>query len=108
MCFYTLSVGESYTECTFNYSTYLSLQRNQEGHVVTAVEAVEEAVYKDFEKWSKENGNSNKEVGDFMEEIYAMKLGKENIFNKNHIGRDMTARQLRYLRGKATEGETDD
>ena len=42
--FYTLSVGESYTECTFDYSTYLSLQRNQEGHVVTAVEAVEEAV----------------------------------------------------------------
>ena len=46
------------------------------------MEAVEEAVYKDFEKWSKERGNSNKEVGDFMEEMYAMKLGKENIFDK--------------------------
>ena len=46
------------------------------------MEAVEEAVYKDFEKWSKENGNSQKKVGDFMEEMYAMKIGKGNIFDK--------------------------
>ena len=46
------------------------------------MEAVEEAVYKDFEKWSKERGNSQKKVGDFMEEMYAMKIGKGNIFDK--------------------------
>ena len=46
------------------------------------MEAVEEAVYKDFEKWKKEEGNSLKDVGDFMEEMYAMKIGKGNIFDK--------------------------
>ena len=46
------------------------------------MEAVEEAVYKDFEKWKKEKGNSRKKVGDFMEEMYAMKVGKGNIFDK--------------------------
>ena len=46
------------------------------------MEAVEEAVYKDFEKWKKEKSNSRKEVGDFMEEMYAMKIGKGNIFDK--------------------------
>ena len=44
--------------------------------------AVEEAVFKDFKRWGKEKGNSNKEVGDFMEEMYAMKIGKGNIFDK--------------------------
>ena len=42
------------------------------------MEAVEEAVFKDFKRWGKENGNSNKEVGDFMEEMYAMKVEKRN------------------------------
>ena len=46
------------------------------------MEAVEEAVYKDFERWNKEKGNVNKDVGDFMEEMYAMKIGKGNIFDK--------------------------
>ena len=46
------------------------------------MEAVEEAVYKDFEKWKKEEGNSGKDVGDFMDEMYAMKIGKGNIFDK--------------------------
>ena len=46
------------------------------------MEAVEEAVYKDFEKWNKEKGNSQKKVGDFMEEVYAMKVEKGNIFDK--------------------------
>ena len=46
------------------------------------MEAVEEAVYKDFEKWSKEEGNSNKKISVFMEEVYAMKVGKGNIFDK--------------------------
>ena len=46
------------------------------------MEAVEEAVYKDFEKWKKEESNSQKGIGDFMEEMYAMKIGKGNIFDK--------------------------
>ena len=46
------------------------------------MEAVEEAVYKDFEKWKKEKGNSKNKVYDFMEEMYAMKVGKGNIFDK--------------------------
>ena len=46
------------------------------------MEAVEEAVYKDFEKWSKEEGNSDKSISVFMEEVYAMKVGKGNIFDK--------------------------
>ena len=46
------------------------------------MEAVEEAVYKDFEKWSKEEGNSDKSISVFMEEVYAMKVGKGNIFEK--------------------------
>ena len=46
------------------------------------MEAVEEAVYKDFEKWKKEKSNSRKEVGDFMEEMYAMKVENGNIFDK--------------------------
>ena len=46
------------------------------------MEAVEEAVFKDFKRWGKEKGNSNKEVGDFMEEMYAMKIGKGDIFDK--------------------------
>ena len=46
------------------------------------MEAVEEAVYKDYEKWNKEEGNSEKDVGDFMEEMYAMKVEKGNIFDK--------------------------
>ena len=46
------------------------------------MEAVEEAVYKDYQRWNKEEGNLEKEVEDFMEEVYAMKVGKENIFDK--------------------------
>ena len=46
------------------------------------MEAVEEHVFKDFERWNKEKGNANKDVGDFMEEMYAMKIGKWNIFDK--------------------------
>ena len=46
------------------------------------MEAVEEAVYKDYQRWNNEEGNSEKEVDDFMEEMYAMKVGKENIFDK--------------------------
>ena len=46
------------------------------------MEAVEEAVYKDFEKWKKEEGNSDKNISVFMEEVYAMKIGKGNIFDK--------------------------
>ena len=33
------------------------------------MEAVEEAVYKDYQEWKKEEGNSGKEVVDFMAEI---------------------------------------
>ena len=46
------------------------------------MEAVEEAVYKDYQRWSKEEGNSAKDVGDFMMEMYAIKVGKGNIFDK--------------------------
>ena len=46
------------------------------------MEAVEEAVYKDYQVWKKEWGNSQKDVGDFMEQMYAMKVGKGNIFDK--------------------------
>ena len=46
------------------------------------MEAVEEAVYKDYKRWSKEEGNSQKDIGYFMEEMYAMKVGKGNIFDK--------------------------
>ena len=46
------------------------------------MEAVEEAVYKDFKRWQKGKGKSHKDVGDFMEEMYAMKVGKRNIFDK--------------------------
>ena len=46
------------------------------------MEAVEEAVYKDYKRWNSEEGNSHKDIGDFMEGIYAMKIGKENIFDK--------------------------
>ena len=44
------------------------------------MEAVEEAVYKDYKRWNSEEGNSHKDIGDFMEGIYAMKIGKENIY----------------------------
>ena len=46
------------------------------------MEAVEEAVYKDYKRWNREEGNSEKEIEDFMEEMYAMKVGKANIFDK--------------------------
>ena len=46
------------------------------------IEAVEEAVYKDYQRWNKEEGNSHKDIGYFMEEMYAMKVGKGNIFDK--------------------------
>ena len=46
------------------------------------MEAVEEAVYKDFEKWKKEGENSDKSLSVFMEEVYAMRVGKGNIFEK--------------------------
>ena len=46
------------------------------------MEAVEEAVYKDYERWSKEEGNSGKEVDDFMEEMYGMQIGEGNIFDR--------------------------
>ena len=46
------------------------------------MEAVKEAVYKDYQRWSKEEGNSHKDIGSFMEEMYAMKVGKGNIFDK--------------------------
>ena len=46
------------------------------------MEAVEEAVYKDYQRWNKEKGNLQKNIGYFMEEMYAMKVGKGNIFDK--------------------------
>ena len=46
------------------------------------MEAVEEAVYKDYKRWNKEEGNFQKDIGDFMEEMYVMKVGKGNIFDK--------------------------
>ena len=62
------------TELTFPSVTICSPGLN--------MEAVEEAVYKDYKRWNREEGNSEKEVGDFMEEMYAMKVGKGNIFDK--------------------------
>ena len=45
------------------------------------IEAVKEAVYKDFQRWNKEEGNSEKKFNDFMDEMYAMKVGEGNIFD---------------------------
>ena len=45
------------------------------------MEAVKEAVYKDYQGWNTIEGNTQKDVGDFMEEMYAMKVGKGNIFD---------------------------
>lgn len=42
------------------------------------MEAVKEAVYKDYQRWNTIEGNTQKDVGDFMEEMYAM----GNIFDK--------------------------
>ena len=46
------------------------------------MEAVEEAVYKDYQRWNRAESNLRTDVGDFMEEMYAMKVGKWNIFDK--------------------------
>ena len=46
------------------------------------MEAVEEAVYKDYKRWKTEEGSSQKDIGDFMEKMYAMKVEKGNIFDK--------------------------
>ena len=46
------------------------------------MEAVEEAVYKDFERWNKEEGNLDKDVDDFMVEMYGMQIGEGNIFDR--------------------------
>ena len=40
------------------------------------------AVYKDFKRWNSEEGNSQKDIGDFMMEMYAIKVGKGNIYDK--------------------------
>ena len=50
------------------------------------MEAVEEALYKDFEEWKRENGRDmanihGKDIDLFMEAEYAMKVGKGNIFD---------------------------
>ena len=46
------------------------------------MEAVEEAVYKDYQGWNREQGNSHKGIDEFMEETYAMKIGTGNIFEQ--------------------------
>ena len=50
------------------------------------MEAVEEALYKDFEEWKRENGRDmanihGEDIDMFMEAEYAMKVGKGNIFD---------------------------
>ena len=50
------------------------------------MEAVEEALYKDFEEWKRENGRDmanvhGQDIDLFMEAEYAMKVGKGNIFD---------------------------
>ena len=50
------------------------------------MEAVAEALYKDFEEWKRENGRDmanihGKDIDMFMEAEYAMKVGKGNIFD---------------------------
>ena len=46
------------------------------------MEAVKEVLFEDFQRWSKEEGNSQKDVDDFMEDMYAMKVGQGSIFEK--------------------------
>ena len=46
------------------------------------MEAVKEALFNDFQRWSKDEGNSQKDVDDFMEDMYAMKVGQGSIFEK--------------------------
>ena len=50
------------------------------------MEAVEEALYQDFEEWKRENGRDmanvhGQDIDLFMEAEYAMKVGKGNIFD---------------------------
>ena len=50
------------------------------------MEAVEEALYKDFEEWKRENGRDmanihGQDIDLFMEAEYAMKVGAGNIFD---------------------------
>ena len=50
------------------------------------MEAVEEALYQDFEEWKRENGRDmanvhGQDINLFMEAQYAMKVGKGNIFD---------------------------
>ena len=47
------------------------------------MEAVKEAIAKDFKEWKEEEeGRSKEDIDEFMEEKYAMAVGKENIFEK--------------------------
>ena len=46
------------------------------------MEAVKEVLFEDFQRWSKEEGNLQKDVDDFMEDMYAMKVGQGSIFEK--------------------------
>ena len=46
------------------------------------MEVVKEVLFKDFQRWSKEEGNSQKDVDDFMKEMYAMKVGQGSIVEK--------------------------
>ena len=47
------------------------------------MEAVKEAIAKDFKEWKEEEeGRSKEDIDEFMAEKYAMTVGKENIFEK--------------------------
>ena len=46
------------------------------------MEAVKEVLFGDFQRWSKEESNSQKDVYDFIEDMYAMKVGQGSIFEK--------------------------
>ena len=41
-----------------------------------------EAIAKDFKEWKEEEGKFKEDIDLFMETKYAMKVGKENIFEK--------------------------
>ena len=47
------------------------------------MEAVKEAIFKDFNQWRREEGkgSSKEEVDEYMEAKYAMKVGEGNIFD---------------------------
>ena len=46
------------------------------------MEAVMEAIAKDFKEWKEEEGKFKEDIDLFMETKYAMKVGGENIFEK--------------------------